>query len=145
MRLITDLGEPVALVVNGDLAVFEPGLEARGPDDPLLRFVAAMCALAMEIEVGLVAERYDDERAEGHAREALMPTHCFAALAALPDAYLATCFGVPHEQVPARRAELGLGALDGGADCRPGQLDSLSRACARERTDARRARLPAAS
>ena len=48
-----------------------------------------------------------------------MPTDCFAALAALPDAYLATCFGVPPEQVPARRAELGLAALDGGADCRP--------------------------
>jgi hypothetical protein len=35
-----------------------------------------------------------------------------------PDAYLAACFGVPEEQVPARRAELGLAALDGGADCR---------------------------
>jgi hypothetical protein len=46
-----------------------------------------------------------------------MPTDGFAALAALPDAYLATCFGVPPEQVPARRAELGLAALDRGADC----------------------------
>jgi hypothetical protein len=40
-------------------------------------------------------------------------------MAALPDAYLATCFGAPAEQVFARRAELGLAALDGGADCRP--------------------------
>jgi hypothetical protein len=76
-----------------------------------------MCGLAMEIERGLECGRYDDERAEGHAREALMPTDCFAALAALPDTYLAVCFGVPPEQVPARRAELGLAALDGGADC----------------------------
>lgn len=119
MELITYRGEPAAVVVNGDLAVFAPALEARGLDDPLLRFVAVMCRLAMEIELGLVAGRYDDERAEGYAREALLPTDCFAALAALPDAYLAICFGVPPEQVPARRAELGLAALDGGADCRP--------------------------
>lgn len=47
-----------------------------------------------------------------------MPADCFAALAALPDAYLAACFCVPPEQIPARRAELGLGALAGGGDCR---------------------------
>jgi hypothetical protein len=119
VELIRYRGEPAAVVVNGDLTVFDPALEARGWDDPLLRFVAAMCGLAMEIELGLERGRYDDERGEGHAREALMPTDCFAALAALPAAYLATCFGVPPEQVPARRAELGLAALDGGADCRP--------------------------
>ena len=119
MELISYRGEPAAVVVNGDLTVFAPELEARGWDDPVFRFVAAMCRLAMEIELGLENGPYDDERAEGYAREALMPTDCFAALAALPDAYLATCFGVPPEQVPARRAELGLAGLDGGADCRP--------------------------
>lgn len=119
MRLISYRGEPVALVVNGDLAVFEPELEARGPDDPLFRFAAAMCRLAMEIELGLLAGPYDEERAEGYARELLMGADGFGALAALPDTYLAACFGVPDEQVPARRAELGLGALDGGSDCRP--------------------------
>jgi hypothetical protein len=119
VELITHRDAPAAIVVNGDLTVFDPALEARGWDDPVVRFVAAMCRLAMEIELGLERGPYDDERAEGHAREALMPTDCIAALAALPDAYLATCFGVPHEQLPARRAELGLAALDGGADCRP--------------------------
>jgi hypothetical protein len=79
-----------------------------------------MCRLAMEIELALEPGPYSGERAEGYACEALMPTDCFAALAALPDAYLATCFGVPIEQVPERRAELGLGALAEGADCRPG-------------------------
>jgi len=49
-----------------------------------------------------------------------MPAGCFGALAALPDPYLATCFGVPAEQVAARRTELALGALARGADCRPG-------------------------
>lgn len=119
MELITYRGEPAAVVVNGDLTVFAPELEARGWDDPALRFVAAKCRLAMELELGLTAGRYDDERAEGYARDALMEADCFAALAALPDTYLAASFGVPEEQVPARRAELGLAALDGGADCRP--------------------------
>jgi hypothetical protein len=119
MRRISYRGRTVALVVNGDLAVFSPDVEARGPGDPLFRFAAAMSRLAMQIELGLERGPYDEERAEGYAREELMPADRFAALAALPDAYLATCFGVPPEQVPARRAELGLAALSGGADCRP--------------------------
>jgi hypothetical protein len=120
MRWITYRGELVAVVVNGDLAVFSPVLEARGDEDPLFRFAAAMCQLAMEIERGLIPGPYDEERAEGYARDALMAADCFAALAALPDAYLAACFGVPTEQVTARRVELGLGALAGGGDCRRG-------------------------
>jgi hypothetical protein len=119
MRRIIYRGRPVALVVHGDLAVFGADVEARGADDPLFRFAAAMCRLAMELELGLETGPYDEERAEGYAREALMPAGCFAALAALPDAYLAACFGVPPEQVPARRAELGLGAPASGGDCRP--------------------------
>jgi len=37
-----------------------------------------------------------------------MPEAEFAALAWLPDRYLATCLGVPAEQVGPRRLELGL-------------------------------------
>jgi hypothetical protein len=120
VRSITYRGQAVALVVHGDLAVFSHEVEGRGPNDPLSRFVAAMCRLAMELELGLATGPYDEGRAEGYARDALMPVDYFAALAALPDAYLAVCFGVPAEQVPARRAELGLGRLTGGGDCRPG-------------------------
>ena len=87
MQWITYRGEHVALAVNGDLAVFHPELEARGWEDPVLRFAAAMCRFAMEIELGLEPGPYDDERAEGFAREVLMPADCFAALAALPDPY----------------------------------------------------------
>jgi hypothetical protein len=118
MRRITYRGRLIALVVNGDLVVFSADVEARGPEDPLFRFAAAMCRLAMELELGLAMGAYDQERAEGYAREALMPVDCFAPLAGLPDVYLAICFGVPAEQVPARRAELGLDALAGGGDCR---------------------------
>lgn len=106
-------------MVNGDLAVFSPQVEARGPDDPLFRFAAAMCRLAMELELGVETGPYDEKRAEAYAREELMPAEYFAAIAALPDAYLATCFGVPAEQVPTRRSELGLAALAAGGGCRP--------------------------
>jgi hypothetical protein len=52
MHLVTYSGEAVALVVNGELAIFDPELEIRGFSDPLLRFVASMCKLAMELELG---------------------------------------------------------------------------------------------
>jgi hypothetical protein len=45
-------------------------LRGLGDGEP----VPAAKALAMEIELGLERGPYDDERAEGHAREALLPT-----------------------------------------------------------------------
>jgi hypothetical protein len=45
------------LVVGGDLALLDPELAARGFGDPLLRFPAAMCRLAMEIERGVAEGR----------------------------------------------------------------------------------------
>jgi hypothetical protein len=120
MRRITYRGQLVALVVNGDLAVFSPEVEALAASEPLFRFAAAMCRLAMGLELGLDAGPYDEERAEAYARELLMPEDGFAALATLPDAYLAACFGVPADQVPERRAELGLAPLASGGGCRPG-------------------------
>jgi hypothetical protein len=95
--------------VSGDLAVFDPALEARSFDDPLIRFATAMCRLAMEIELGVAEGRYAEERAQRYAGALLMPAVEFAALAALPDAYLAAAFGVPAEQIAPRRVELGLG------------------------------------
>src|SRR4051794_18620806 len=105
MQLITYADRATAVVVNGDLTVFEPDLEARGWADPVLRFVAAMCQLAMEIELGLADGGYDHRRARGFARELLMPEGEFAALAWRPDPYLAACFGVPVEQIEPRRLE----------------------------------------
>jgi hypothetical protein len=61
VELISYRSTLAAVVVNGDLAVFDPALEARGWDDPLLRFVGAMCGLAMEIDLGLEPGPYDDD------------------------------------------------------------------------------------
>ena len=57
-----------------------------------------------------------------------MPEGEFAALASLPDAYLASCFCLPPEQIPARRCELGVAADPDGADRDP---DRFQRAAAR--------------
>jgi hypothetical protein len=51
-----------------------------------------------------------------------MPEGKFAALASLPDAYLASCFCVPPEQIRARRCELGVAADPDGADSDPGRF-----------------------
>jgi hypothetical protein len=112
-------GRPVAVVVDCDRAIFDPQIQARGPYDPLLRFVAAMCRLAMEIELRLEPGPYTDERAECYARDLLVPPGEYDALASLPDAYLAARFGVPAEQAAARRTELELAFLADGADARP--------------------------
>lgn len=39
-------------MLHGDRTVFHPELEMRGFDDPVLRFVAAMCKVAIEVERG---------------------------------------------------------------------------------------------
>jgi hypothetical protein len=110
VRLITYRAEAVALVVHGNLALFATAVEELGADDPLHRFTAAMCRLAMELELGLAGGVYEEQRAQAYARELLMPEGEFAALAWLPDPYPATCFGVPPEQVKPRQLELRLRA-----------------------------------
>jgi hypothetical protein len=120
VKAIRYQGSAVAVVVDGDHAILDPQIQGRGRCDPLLRFVAAMCRFAMEIELGLEPGRYSDDRAERYARELLMPEGEYYALASLPDAYLAARFGVPAEQASARRTELGLAFLGTGADARPG-------------------------
>jgi hypothetical protein len=99
MQLITYAGEGVALVVNGDLVVFAPDVEARGRDDPLFRFVAAICRLAMELELGIADGPYDEERA--HALGA-------QGSSAIPLRALRS-----EVSEPLRAAELGLGVRPG--------------------------------
>ncbi len=119
MQAINYRGRCLAVVVHGDLAVFDAELETRASDDSLLRFVAAMCRFAMEIDQGLLPGEYEDALAESYARELLMPAREFAALAWLPEPYLAACFAVPAEQTGARRRDLGLGGTPEGPRPRP--------------------------
>jgi hypothetical protein len=67
-----------------------------------------MCAgvYAFEFHTGLIDGPFDQARAEPYARELLMPADEFGPLVGLPDGELAALFGVPLEQVSARRLEL---------------------------------------
>jgi hypothetical protein len=81
MQLIAYRGEQVTAVVNGDLAVMAPTIEALGADDPLGRFVAAMCRFAMELELGIASGAYSQRRGglrpgAAHARRAVSARRC---------------------------------------------------------------------
>lgn len=73
---------------------------------PLVRFACALALHAFEVTTGLERGSFDQGRAERFARALLMPSEEFYAVADENDAELAERFGVPIEQVPARRVEL---------------------------------------
>src|SRR5918992_538878 len=111
MQLIRYDGWPVALAGTHSV-VFHPALldlAERDQAHPLLRFTCAMAVHAFEVDTGLEAGPFEQHRAERFARELLMPSEQFRANAEETDAELAERFGVPVEQVPARRLELAAG------------------------------------
>jgi hypothetical protein len=108
VHLILDRGRPLALA-EPDRVCLHPALAALAEldeSDPLVRFACALAVHAFEIDTGLIEGPFDQARAERYARELLMPADDFAPLAGLADLDLAALFGVPVEQVGARRLEL---------------------------------------
>jgi hypothetical protein len=71
-----------------------------------VRFACALALCALELYAGLIEGPFEPARAERYARELLMPTDDFVPLAGLADPELAALFGVPVEQVGARRLDL---------------------------------------
>jgi hypothetical protein len=101
---------PIALA-EPERVVLHPALLALAELDefhPLVRFVCALCLHAFEVDTGLAELPFDQGRAERFARELLMPADEFLDAVDERDAALAERFGVPIEQVPARRLDLGL-------------------------------------
>jgi predicted transcriptional regulator len=72
----------------------------------VVRFACALVLHAFEIATGLEEGPFGQERAEQLARVLLMPEEEFLAVAGEGDIELAERFGVPIEQVAARRMEL---------------------------------------
>jgi hypothetical protein len=77
-----------------------------------VRFACALCLHALEVVTGLEEGPFEQERAERFARELLMTAEEFRSLAGESDAEIAERFGVPFEQVAARRLELSPPAAD---------------------------------
>jgi hypothetical protein len=83
-----------------------PRIDALGVGDPELRFVAAMCLYSRDVDAGEVPGPFTSGDAELYARCVLMPDEEFERHARERDGELARSFGVPVEQVAAKRRDL---------------------------------------
>jgi hypothetical protein len=105
VRAISYRGELVAIATRARVYLAPTVAElARG--DPKLRFVAAMCLYSRDVDEGEVPGPYSDEYAELYARCVLIPDESFVAHAAEPDECLAGRFGVPFDEVAAKRRDI---------------------------------------
>ncbi len=107
VTLISYRGEVVASA-GARRVYLAPRIAALDDTDPLVSFVAFMTAYAMKVSDGSAPGPYTNERAERYARLALMDDEEFRMLDAneFDDAVIAGHFGVPEEQVAAKRSDL---------------------------------------
>jgi len=107
VSLVSYQGEIVA-VAGATRAHLLLEVEERHDDDPVVRFVLAMCLYAGRLKGAEPSVPYDDERAEYFARALLMDDDEFRHLDAnrFDDQLLAGHFNVPIEQVEAKRQDL---------------------------------------
>lgn len=82
-----------------------PEIEALDDGHPVKRFVALMVLYARDVSTGALPGPYTDQEAEFYARGALIDDEAFARQAAADDGSLAEIFGVPIEQVAAKRTD----------------------------------------
>lgn len=105
MRAISYRGELVAIATRARVYL-APAVSALGRGDPKLRFVAAMCLYSRDVDQGHVPRPYRDEDAELYARCLFLPDDRFVAPAHEDDCDLADRFGVPVEQIAAKRRDI---------------------------------------
>lgn len=107
VTLISYRSEVVASA-GGRRVYFAPRIAALDDRDPLVSFVAFMAAYALRVRDGSALGPYTHERAERFARLALIDDDQFQMLDAneLDDRVIAGHFGVPVEQVAAKREDL---------------------------------------
>lgn len=105
MRAISYRGELVAISTRSRVYL-APRIEALAPGDPDLRFVAAMCLYSCDVDAGDVPGPFTSSAAELYARCVLMPDEEFERHEREPDGVLARRFGVPVDQIPAKRRDL---------------------------------------
>ena len=108
---------PVMLRYRGEVLGFAgatrfylvPHIERLPEDHPLVRMACLMALFAKQIHDGELDGRYTDARAELYARCALIPDEEFARLETegWDDEVLAEHFGVPVEQIAAKRYDVG--------------------------------------
>jgi hypothetical protein len=106
VRAISYRGELVAIATRARVYL-APQVSALAQGTPKQRFVAAMCLYSRDVDESEVPGPYTDEGAELYARCFLIPDESFEGHAAEQDDHIARRFGVPIEQVPAKRRDVG--------------------------------------
>lgn len=110
MTLITYRGR-IAAAAGPDRFILAPHVAQRPDGDPVKRFVCFLALYARDVLRGELPDEprhYVPARAERYARACLLPQRDFPARRYFTDHELAELFGVPVEQITARRAELPL-------------------------------------
>jgi hypothetical protein len=105
MRLIDHRRRLAAIAA--ERAHLHPHIQAREPDDPGPRFVAALCPRPAVNTGQADCAICDQEDAERFARARLMPAEAFAPVAARSDTELAELYAAPLDQVAIPRREAG--------------------------------------
>jgi primosomal replication protein N len=105
VRAISYGGELVA-VATRERVFLAPAVDQLPAGHPKLRFVAVMCLFSRDIDEGKVPGPYCDAGAELYARCVLIADEEFEAHASEPDDELARRFGVPVEQIAAKREDV---------------------------------------
>jgi hypothetical protein len=105
MRTISYRGELVAVATRCRVYL-APRISALPQGDPELRFIAVMCLFSRDVDTGLVPGPYRSEDAEFYARCVLIADDEFELDCGKPDQELADRFGVPAEQIAAKRQDL---------------------------------------
>jgi hypothetical protein len=105
MRALSYRGMLVAVATRSRVYL-APEVSALARGHPTLRFVAAMCLYSHDVDRAQVPGPYSDCAAELYARCVLIPDSEFGLHAGWSDAALAWQFGVPVEQVAAKRHDL---------------------------------------
>ena len=99
--LVSYAGRPVATVGARRIHLM-PNIEALPDGDPVLRFVAAMCAYALEISQGSVPGPYSDKAAHAYAIEALVSEDDLQRVKHLELTHAAALLAVPVGALEAR-------------------------------------------
>lgn len=105
MELVFYRGAPVA-TATARRVFLAPDIEARSRDDPERRFILGMCLYGVDVAAGELDGPYDDQEAALYARMLLVDDDAFREHEHESDVELAARFGVPIEQIAAKRADL---------------------------------------
>lgn len=125
----------IAAFAGGRTRHLVPPFSDLPADDPQLRIVELMCAIALACNRGLIPGPYSDEQAARLARTLLIGDDEFVAHGDEDDELLAERFGVPVREIARKRHDLALWRAERSSQvvcCRSPRVMGLSSGSRRE-------------